>query len=92
MLRIDPSRQGAKFLRRLPPKPARQVATKTTRLGEDPNPPDSIPLKGKVATYRRADVGEYRIVYRVAGDALEIVLIGKRNDADVYRMLKRLPK
>jgi mRNA interferase RelE/StbE len=57
-------------------------------LMEDPEPPDSFPLTGY--PYRRADIGEYRIVYRVEEDCLKVALIGKRNDDEVYRQLKGL--
>ena len=56
-------------------------------LMENPEPHDSKDLIGYL--FRRADVGEYRIVYRVEGDILKVALIGKRNDDDVYRQLKR---
>ena len=41
---------------------------------------------------RRVDVGEYRIIYRFDVDAqiIEVVLIGKRNDGEVYKQLKRI--
>ena len=55
---------------------------------EDPEPPDSSPLVGY--PYRRADIGEYRIVYRVEEDCLKVALTGKRNDDEVYRQLKNL--
>ena len=35
-------------------------------------------------------IGEYRIIYRIQEDILKIALIGKRNDAEVYRQLERL--
>ena len=54
---------------------------------ENPEPQDSKPLAG--FEYRRADVGEYRIVYRFDGDFLFVALIGKRNDSEVYKRLKR---
>jgi mRNA interferase RelE/StbE len=40
--------------------------------------------------YRRADVGEYRVIYSHNEDRVRIVLIGKRNDDEVYRDLKRM--
>ena len=89
MLRIDLSRQAAKVLTRLPPKHARQVSTKIMELRENPSPHDSIAMKGKAASYRRADVGEYRIVYRVVADTLYVVVVGNRNDGRVYRQLER---
>jgi mRNA interferase RelE/StbE len=106
MLGINFSRQAEKFLRKAPPKHARQIGGKVMALRGNPQPHDSLPLKGAAAHYRRADIGEYRIVYRVSGsaapgaassasgrvsgDVLEIVLIGKRNDDEVYKMVRRL--
>lgn len=90
MLRIDPSRQALKFLDQLTPKHGRQIAAKLLQLRGDPHPPDSKGLKGFDQPYLRATVGEYRIVYRVEEDTLKVVIIGKRNDDEVYRQLRRL--
>ena len=38
----------------------------------------------------RADIGEYRIIYRYDDDVLYAPTVGKRNDDDVYRQLRRL--
>ncbi len=59
-------------------------------LRTDPHPPDSIVLKGGASLYRRTDNGESRVVYRTNADVLEIVVVGKRNDDDVYKMLRRI--
>jgi len=56
-------------------------------LMADPEPPDSILIKG--SPYRRADIGEYRIVYQVRNNCLFVFVIGKRNDDEVYRLLKK---
>ena len=74
MLKTDFSRQAEKFQERLPPKHRRQIATKIIELSNNPQPSDSIQLKGY--PYRRVDVGEYRIVYLILPEALEIRLIG----------------
>ena len=87
MLKINFSRQSAKFLKKLPAKHARQVAAKITELRSNPYPQDSIKLKGY--SYHRTDIGEYRIVYRLEEGVLEILVIGKRNDNEVYKQLKR---
>ncbi|MDX2223022.1 MAG: type II toxin-antitoxin system RelE/ParE family toxin [Rhodospirillaceae bacterium] len=89
MLDIDLSRDAAKTLDRLPPKHARQIAAKIMALRENPAPPDSLSLKGAAGAYRRADSGEYRIIYRVAQTTLIVAVIGKRNDDEVYRRLER---
>ncbi len=75
------------FLSTLPAKQFRQVANKVFPLMENPTPPDSIAMTGY--PYRRADIGEYRIIYRLEEQCLNLCLIGKRNDDDVYRRLKR---
>jgi mRNA interferase RelE/StbE len=83
------SDDAIKFIQKMQPKHARQVLLKIIALCRNPNPPDSIALKGSPESYRRADSGEYRIIYRVDGDSLEIHLIGKRNDDEVYRRFGR---
>lgn len=88
MLRIDLSRQAAAFLSDLPPKIARQVAEKITALGADPHRVPSEVLRG-YEPWRRAKSGEYRIIYTIDGQTLRVMLIGKRNDDDIYKALKR---
>ena len=90
MLKLNLSKRATKFLEKLPPKQFHQIDVKISGLLNDPIPPDSSVLKGKASDYRRADIGEYRIVYRVSGDILEILLIDKRNDDAVYKKLKRI--
>lgn len=90
MLKINFSRRAEKFLRHLPAKHAKQIGVKIMNLREVPKPSDSLLLRGVASDYRRADIGEYRIVYRVNDDVLEIILIGKRNDDEVYKKLLRL--
>lgn len=83
------SKDARRFIEKLQHKHAKQVLIKILDLCEDPEPTDSSPLKGCSEGYRRADIGEYRIIYRVVGDTLEIPLIGKRNDDEVYRRFAR---
>ena len=85
---LDLSRDAKRFLETLPPKQYRQVVSKVISLMEDPSPSDSLQLKGS-NRYRRADIGEYRIVYNVEKDCLKIYCIGKRNDAEVYKKLAK---
>lgn len=90
MLKIEISKRAEKFIRKLPAKQARQIALKLNELRSNPEPHDSQKLKG-YDKYRRADIGEYRIVYFVRESVVLIVaLIGKRNDDEVYKQLKRL--
>jgi len=85
--KLDLTHDALKLLGSLPAKQFRQVASKVFELMENPEPQHSKPLAG--FEYRRADVGEYRIVYRFDRDLLFVALIGKRHDSEVYKRLKR---
>lgn len=73
------------------PKIAAQIAKKVLALNVDPLPADSKQLSG-YPSYYRVDSGEYRIVYRFKPDEdlVEVILVGKRNDDEVYKRLERL--
>lgn len=83
------SRDAKAFIEKMQHKHAKQVLLKILELCTDPEPHDSAQLKGSSEGYRRADIGEYRIIYRVVDDTLEVPLIGKRNDDEVYRKFRR---
>ena len=87
MLSLDLTRQAKDFLDQLDPKRFRQVVRKILSLMENPKPADSKPLQGY--SFSRADIGEYRIVYRVESGCLKVALIDKRNDDEVYKKLNR---
>jgi mRNA interferase RelE/StbE len=87
MLRIKISNDAEKTLKRVPPKHQRQIARRIDALRADPEATDTKQLQGYL--FRRADIGEYRIVYAVAGEILYVEVVGRRNDSDVYRRLKR---
>jgi len=85
---IDLSRQAAEFLRDLAPKPACQIAEKLRLLAADPNALPSEALKG-YAPMRRLKSGEFRIVFAIEADVIQIRMIGKRNDDEIYKALER---
>jgi mRNA interferase RelE/StbE len=85
MLKLLVSKKAQKFLDGLPPKQFRQIIRKVFALLENPRPHDSEELRGY--PFLRNDVGEYRIIYDVQGDTLRLIVIGKRNDEEVYRQL-----
>jgi len=85
MLKLLVSKKAQKFLDDLPPKQFRQILKKIFSLLENPRPHDSEELRGY--PFLRNDVGEYRIIYDVRGDTLRLILVGKRNDGEVYRQL-----
>ena len=85
MRKLDITRDAYKFLRDLQAKQFRQVAQKTLSLLIDPQPNDAAQLRGY--DYWRADIGEYRIVYKFDDETVYVVLIAKRNDDEVYKKL-----
>ena len=88
MLKIDLSRDAARFLKKIPAGHSRQIAERILALTRDPDSLPSVELKG-YAPWRRAKSGEYRIIYNVEDGTLFVLLIGKRNDDEVYQLLKR---
>ena len=88
MLAIDLSKQAAGFLKSLPAKQARQIAEKLKSLAADPQALPTEALKG-YPPLRRLRTGEYRIIYVVDGQILQVRLIGKRNDDEIYKALER---
>jgi mRNA interferase RelE/StbE len=88
---LDVSRHARDFLESLPPKQYRQVARRIFGLSENQHPNDSEHVSGNPG-YFRVTQGEYRIIYRVATASPATVIVvdvGKRNDDQVYRDLKR---
>jgi mRNA interferase RelE/StbE len=83
------SKDARKFIDTLAPKQAAQISKKIFDLCFDPSPNDSIDLKGQMKGYRRADTGEFRIIYRIGEGIVYIHDVGKRNDGDVYRKARR---
>jgi len=88
MLVLKPSKAAVQFIEELPAKQFRQVWLKVLGLLADPQPSDAKRLQGY--DYYRTDFGEYRIIYQVVEETLELILIGKRNDDEVYKQLRRL--
>lgn len=88
MLKIKLSKQSVKFIKKLTSKHQQQIALKIQEIRVKKGSHDSKQLKN--SPYFRADVGEYRVIYEIEGDVmLLVVLIGKRNDGDVYKKLSR---
>lgn len=76
------------MLRAVPAKHAKQIAGRIRDLAGDPESGQTTELKG-YAPLRRLKSGEYRVIYEISGDMLNILVIGKRNDDEVYQILKR---
>jgi len=92
---ISTKRSARKAIDKIPQRKARErVEDAIENLGEEPRPPKSKKLQGKLAAYRRIDVSgvgvEYRIVYEVRNDELMVVvvLVGPREG--IYDLVKQI--
>ncbi len=88
-LQLKPNKDVEKTLNDLPSKHFKQIMLKVLKLLSNPYPNDMKKITSNGVTYLRADVGEYRIIYKVDQEVLYLVLIDKRNDDAVYKALKR---
>ncbi len=85
---LDINNETLKFLKNLPNKHKNQLKEKINDLILNPNQNDAKYLVG-YKPFLRCDVGEYRIIYKYNDELLHIVLVGKRNDDEVYSKFKR---
>ena len=90
---LDLKPKAKKFIQSLPPKHQRQVKDYILSLQHNPAPHDAKKLMG-YENYTRVDTGEYRIIYRhdCKKDLITVVLVGKRNDGEIYKIAKRVLK
>jgi mRNA interferase RelE/StbE len=85
---LDITKKVDDFLGNLPPKQFKQIYSKIMTLRKNTLPNDSIKLHGFKDKYR-ADIGEYRIVYSFDDKIVYIQAIGKRNNDDIYKKIKK---
>ena len=88
MHKLNPTKEALDFWNGMDAKQYRQIGRKILSLLLNPYPNDSESLIG-YPEYYRVDCGEYRIIYRVESNTINLTLIGSRNDDDVYKQIKR---
>lgn len=88
-MKLEVSKRSYDELSELQTKQFKQVMMKILMLLKEPFPQDHTKLKG-YGPYNKVDSGEYRIIYRVEKENLYIDLVGKRNDDEIYKKMKRL--
>ena len=88
MMQILLHKSVLKNLDALPAKQYRQVVSAILDLLSNPTPNYLKALPG--SPYFRTAVGEYRVVYRVQDGVGRVAAFGKRNDDEIYGMLRRL--
>ena len=87
MRAVDFSKKVPKYIKTLLPKHQKQIIKNILVLQNEVQPQDSKKLKG--FEYYRIDSGEYRIIYSWSDSTVFVLLVGKRNDGDVYKKLNR---
>lgn len=85
---LDLSKDARDFLQDLQAKQCKQVMMKILDLLRDAFPADAKHLSGYPG-YRRIDSGEFRVCYTAVDKVIRIVIVGKRNDDEVYKRLAR---
>lgn len=85
---LNITKQVDNFLNKLPGKQFKQVYTTIMELRKNIMPHDSKKLNGFLDLYR-VEVGEYRIIYKFDNEVVYIQAVGKRNDDEIYKIIKR---
>jgi mRNA interferase RelE/StbE len=71
-------------LRKLPKDALVRLRTATEALRRDPRPPGAVKLAGTDDLWR-IRVGDFRIVYTIADEALVVTVVRVANRREVYR-------
>jgi mRNA interferase RelE/StbE len=87
-MKLQMHNNARKFIEKLDAKQSRQVSLRVFELMHQPSPHDMRHLHG-YPDHFRIDAGEFRVVYLVEGDTVNVKAINRRNDDAVYRELRR---
>jgi mRNA interferase RelE/StbE len=82
--RVQFLRSAKRELGDLPLPIRRRVTTAINALSGDPRPPGAKLLSGADRRWR-VRVGDYRILYRINDDMVEVLVIRVRHRSDAYR-------
>ncbi|HEY9704379.1 MAG TPA: type II toxin-antitoxin system RelE/ParE family toxin [Allocoleopsis sp.] len=83
---LNIKKSARKEILKLQPKFFKQIMSKIFSLIDNPKPQDYKLLQGFSDLYR-VDMGEFRIIYKIKAQEIEIFRVGKRNDDEVYENL-----
>jgi mRNA interferase RelE/StbE len=83
------TKQALKACQGLDAKQYRQVVSAILALLTNPELHDSQQLRGATRGERRVHVGEFRVIYAITGETVEILVVGKRNGDEVYKIWQR---
>jgi mRNA interferase RelE/StbE len=89
MFTLSLTRDCCAFIKGLDSKPARQVYERILGLCEDPKPQNAKPLVAHKGLWRMR-VGDFRVIYSIEDNRVNIVIVDRRNDDEVYKRIERL--
>jgi mRNA interferase RelE/StbE len=81
--KISILRRAQKQLARIPVKDYKKVKQAILDLDRDPRPPGSTKLKGRDGW--RIRQGDYRVIYEIHDEQLNIIVLNVGNRRDIYR-------
>ena len=79
MTAIQFTRRGLRDIRKLSPETRRETEVAFDQLLEDPRSGD--PLHGEWRGYWKLRARDYRIIYRISGDTVEVQYVRHRREA-----------
>lgn len=82
--RVNISRRVSKAVERFPAADFERVTAAILALARDPRPRGSKKMQGREGEWR-IRMGDYRVVYRVDDDALEVNVVAAGHRGSVYR-------
>ena len=85
--RIEVSATAEKQIRKLPRDDQLRVLRAIRPLAVEPNPPGSRKVRGYDDVFR-IRVGTYRVLYRIAGRRLVIIILKVGHRREIYRSLR----
>ena len=88
MRSLSITKEALDFIQLLEPKQFKQVLKKVLGLLAEPTPIDASSLKGYNDLFR-ADIGEYRVVYKFDEQTVSVLIVDRRNDDEVYKKRSR---
>ncbi|MEM9091245.1 MAG: type II toxin-antitoxin system RelE/ParE family toxin [Cyanobacteria bacterium P01_F01_bin.53] len=82
--RIEFTKRANKQFQALPAQIQKRIAPKIDALAQEPSPQGVVKLSGEDNAYR-IRVGDYRVVYNIEDDRLQILVFRVDHRRDVYR-------
>lgn len=73
-----------KEVKKLDPDVQRRIIEAVEDLQRDPRPQNSKQLSGELSDYRRLRTGDYRVIYQIKDEQLEIIVIRAGHRKDIY--------